>query len=139
LRCIQYALSPSGTSRCVNQAFGRAELAPQAVEPRLGRFAITEFRGVSNYSCQCPRGVPWITKIKLSHGRYVGVFVFRLHHVHAKCRNFIMTQIDHISTLAVAPTGSSAPDSITLANGDIWVVYTNGADSTVGSQHHRRI
>jgi hypothetical protein len=41
-----------------------------------------------------------------------------------------MTQIDHISTLAVAPTGSSAPDSITLANGDVWVAYTNGADST---------
>lgn len=46
-----------------------------------------------------------------------------------------MTQIDHISTLAVAPTGSSAPDSITLANGDIWVAYTNGADSTGLSGH----
>jgi hypothetical protein len=50
-------------------------------------------------------------------------------------RTFIMTQIDHISTLAVAPTGSSAPDSITLANGDIWVAYTNGADSTGLSGH----
>jgi hypothetical protein len=46
-----------------------------------------------------------------------------------------MTQIDHISTLAVAPAGSSAPDSITLANGDIWVAYTNGADSTGLSGH----
>ncbi|MBV8920138.1 hypothetical protein [Bradyrhizobium sp.] len=41
-----------------------------------------------------------------------------------------MTQINHISTLAAAPSGSTAPDSITLANGDIWVAYTNGADST---------
>ncbi|SDO59245.1 hypothetical protein [Afipia sp. GAS231] len=41
-----------------------------------------------------------------------------------------MTKIDHISTLAVAPAGSKSPDSITLANGDIWVAYTNGADST---------
>jgi hypothetical protein len=40
-----------------------------------------------------------------------------------------MTKIDQISTLAVAPTGSSGPDSITLANGDIWVAYTNGAES----------
>ncbi|SHH19443.1 hypothetical protein [Bradyrhizobium erythrophlei] len=46
-----------------------------------------------------------------------------------------MTQIDHISTLTVAPAGSSAPDSITLANGDIWVAYTNGADSTGLSGH----
>jgi hypothetical protein len=35
----------------------------------------------------------------------------------------------------VAPAGSSAPDSITLANGDIWVAYTNGADSTGLSGH----
>ena len=41
-----------------------------------------------------------------------------------------MSKIDHISTLAVAPSGSTSPDSITLANGDIWVAYTNGADST---------
>jgi len=46
-----------------------------------------------------------------------------------------MTQIDHISTLAVAPNGSKSPDSITLANGDIWVAYTNGADSTGLSGH----
>jgi hypothetical protein len=41
-----------------------------------------------------------------------------------------MSTIDHISTLAVAPSGSKSPDSITLANGDVWVAYTNGADST---------
>jgi hypothetical protein len=41
-----------------------------------------------------------------------------------------MSKIDHISTLAVAPSGDKSPDSITLANGDIWVAYTNGADST---------
>jgi hypothetical protein len=40
-----------------------------------------------------------------------------------------MSKIDHISTLAVAPAGDTSPDSITLANGDIWVAYTNGADS----------
>jgi hypothetical protein len=37
--------------------------------------------------------------------------------------------------LATAPAGASAPDSITLANGDIWVAYTNGADSTGVSGH----
>ncbi|SIO63173.1 hypothetical protein SAMN05443247_09613 [Bradyrhizobium erythrophlei] len=46
-----------------------------------------------------------------------------------------VADVDHISTLAVAPHGSSKPDSITLANGDIWVAYTNGADSTGKSGH----
>jgi hypothetical protein len=41
-----------------------------------------------------------------------------------------MSTVDHISTLAVAPTGSKSPDSIAVANGDVWVAYTNGADST---------
>jgi hypothetical protein len=41
-----------------------------------------------------------------------------------------MAQVDHISTLAAAPAGSTSPDSITVANGDVWVAYTNGADST---------
>ena len=41
-----------------------------------------------------------------------------------------MAQVDNISVLATAPANSSMPDSITLAGGDIWVAYTNGADST---------
>jgi hypothetical protein len=44
-----------------------------------------------------------------------------------------MATVDHISTLTTAPAGSSAPDSITVANGDVWVAYTNGADSTGAS------
>jgi hypothetical protein len=36
---------------------------------------------------------------------------------------------DHISVLAKAPGTSSGPDSITVAGDDIWVAYTNGADS----------
>jgi hypothetical protein len=35
--------------------------------------------------------------------------------------------------LAQAPTGSSAPDSITIGGGSIWVEYGNGADSTGAS------
>jgi hypothetical protein len=35
--------------------------------------------------------------------------------------------------LATAPTGSSAPDSITIGGGSIWVEYGNGADSTGAS------
>jgi hypothetical protein len=46
-----------------------------------------------------------------------------------------VTKVDHISTFAVAPAGDTAPDSITLANGDTWVAYTNGADSTGKSGH----
>ncbi|HWK46330.1 MAG TPA: hypothetical protein VNT30_16535 [Stellaceae bacterium] len=41
--------------------------------------------------------------------------------------------VDSISVLASAPSGTKSPDSITLANGDIWVAYTNGADSTGAS------
>jgi hypothetical protein len=38
---------------------------------------------------------------------------------------------EHI--LATAPAGSSAPDSITIGGGSIWVEYGNGADSTGAS------
>jgi hypothetical protein len=39
--------------------------------------------------------------------------------------------VDSISVLANAPSGSSAPDSITFGDGaHVWVAYTNGADST---------
>jgi hypothetical protein len=41
-----------------------------------------------------------------------------------------MTTITGQHILAVAPTGSSAPDSITTGGGSIWVEYGNGADST---------
>jgi hypothetical protein len=34
------------------------------------------------------------------------------------------------STFAVAPSGATAPDSITSGNGSIWVEYGNGASST---------
>ena len=39
-----------------------------------------------------------------------------------------MTKIDRIATFAVAPSGSTGPDSIALANGDVWVAYKNNAD-----------
>src|ERR1700676_1433119 len=74
----------------------------------------------------------------MSYRGYIDVIGFQWHHAHAECRNFVMTQIDHISTLAMAPSGSNSPDSITVANGDIWVAYTNGADST-GLSAHRTI
>ena len=38
-----------------------------------------------------------------------------------------------IQTFATGSTGESAPDSITIDNGNIFVVYTNGASSTGGS------
>jgi hypothetical protein len=41
-----------------------------------------------------------------------------------------MAHIIGTSTFATAPTGSSAPDSITTGGGSIWVEYGNGADST---------
>jgi hypothetical protein len=41
-----------------------------------------------------------------------------------------MAKVDHISVFATAPAKSSAPDSIALAGNDVWVAYTNGADST---------
>ena len=41
-----------------------------------------------------------------------------------------MTEVTAQHILAVAPTGSSAPDSITIGGGSIWVEYGNGADST---------
>jgi hypothetical protein len=41
-----------------------------------------------------------------------------------------MAKVDNISVLATAPANSSAPDSITVAGDNIWVAYTNGADST---------
>jgi hypothetical protein len=46
-----------------------------------------------------------------------------------------MPIVDHIATLATAPTGATAPDSITVDNGFVWVAYTNGADSTGKSGH----
>lgn len=39
-----------------------------------------------------------------------------------------MTKIDRISTFAVAPSGSTGPDSIALVGDDIWVAYKNNAD-----------
>ena len=44
-----------------------------------------------------------------------------------------MVDIDHISVLATAPANSSQPDSISVMGDDIWVAYTNGADSTGAS------
>src|ERR1700751_4405887 len=41
-----------------------------------------------------------------------------------------MAKVDHLSVFATAPANSSAPDSIALAGNDVWVAYTNGADST---------
>jgi hypothetical protein len=79
--------------------------------------------------------VPEIIKCDMSYRGYIDVIVLRPHHAHTECRNFVMTQIDHISTLAIAPSGSNSPDSITVANGDIWVAYTDGADSTGLSGH----
>ena len=38
-----------------------------------------------------------------------------------------------VSTFAIAPAGSSAPDSITTGDGSVWVEYGNGAVSTGGS------
>jgi hypothetical protein len=38
--------------------------------------------------------------------------------------------VQRTSTFATAPTGSSAPDSITKGHGSIWVEYGNGADAT---------
>jgi hypothetical protein len=46
-----------------------------------------------------------------------------------------MTTVTGQHILAVAPTGSSAPDSITIGGGSIWVEYGNGADSTGASGH----
>lgn len=44
-----------------------------------------------------------------------------------------MTQVTGTHILAVAPTGSSAPDSISISGGSIWVEYGNGADSAGAS------
>ena len=46
-----------------------------------------------------------------------------------------MAHADHISVCATAPANASGPDSIALAGDDIWVAYTNGADSTGLSGH----
>jgi hypothetical protein len=43
----------------------------------------------------------------------------------------VVVEGEHI--LATAPTGSKAPDSITIGGGSIWVEYGNGADSTGAS------
>ena len=41
-----------------------------------------------------------------------------------------MAAVGNVKTFAVAPKGTSAPDSITIENGTIFVEYGNGADST---------
>jgi hypothetical protein len=41
-----------------------------------------------------------------------------------------MALVGNVNTFATAPTGDSAPDSITTANGSFFVEYGNGADST---------
>jgi hypothetical protein len=46
-----------------------------------------------------------------------------------------VAHVDHISVFAAAPATATAPDSIALAGDDIWVAYTNGADSTGLSGH----
>jgi hypothetical protein len=38
--------------------------------------------------------------------------------------------VDSVTVLATGPDGTSAPDSITIGDGHIWVAFTNGADST---------
>src|ERR1700740_1481454 len=44
-----------------------------------------------------------------------------------------MPTIDSIAQFATAPGQATGPDSITTADGFVWVAYTNGADSTGGS------
>ena len=44
-----------------------------------------------------------------------------------------MPTIDSITQFATAPGQATGPDSITTADGFVWVAYTNGADSTGGS------
>jgi predicted secreted protein len=41
-----------------------------------------------------------------------------------------MAAVGNVKTFAAAPKGTSAPDSITIENGTIFVEYGNGADST---------
>jgi hypothetical protein len=41
-----------------------------------------------------------------------------------------MASVNELTTFGSAPTGSSAPDSITIENGSYFVEYGNGADST---------
>jgi predicted secreted protein len=41
-----------------------------------------------------------------------------------------MASVGTVKTFAAAPTGASAPDSITIENGTFFVEYGNGADST---------
>jgi hypothetical protein len=41
-----------------------------------------------------------------------------------------MATVTRTHILATAPSGSSAPDSISLGGGSLWVEYGNGADST---------
>jgi hypothetical protein len=41
-----------------------------------------------------------------------------------------MAKVQSESTFAVAPSGATAPDSITAGNGSIWVEYGNGASSS---------
>src|SRR4030088_763986 len=41
-----------------------------------------------------------------------------------------MASVNGPTTFASTPTGSSAPDSITMENGSFFIEYGNGADST---------
>jgi hypothetical protein len=45
-----------------------------------------------------------------------------------------MTKVASTQILAMAPTGASAPDSITLGGGSLWVEYGDGAPSTGGGK-----
>jgi hypothetical protein len=44
-----------------------------------------------------------------------------------------MAKVDQITTFAQSPGSSTAPDSITIGGGSIWVEYGNGANSTGAS------
>ena len=44
-----------------------------------------------------------------------------------------MATVTSSTVVATAPAGSSAPDSVTIGGGYLWIAYTNGADSTGAS------
>jgi hypothetical protein len=46
-----------------------------------------------------------------------------------------MPNVDSVSQFATAPGHSTAPDSITIGDGFVWVAYTDGADSTGKGGH----
>jgi hypothetical protein len=41
-----------------------------------------------------------------------------------------MVSVDKITTFATGPSGSNSPDSVTIADGSLFIEYGNGADST---------